>query len=462
MLRMVLAIFALQLASSAAAIFFLRGQMSEVVRADRLRQLADVRDDLLATYYEGGRPALEAMIANRRGSAADPGVFIALSGRLPRAGDAGLAPVLRNIAHLPPLPVSPSARPMVISRGPELPALDGLALTGSLPDGERLTVGIMTLGERRFNLAFAAAIGLTIAVAVALALLSALLLWLVISRRTHQIAQTASELALGNFGARVPDGEGGDGFDHLRIQINRMAERIDGLVSQLSSVSGALAHDLRSPVARLTAAIDTALGAVEAGGAGAAGDSAPVANPANARAVDALLAARADAEGLNRMLENALEIARLEGGAIQDRRVAQDLATIAEDLVELYEPLAEQAGIALAVQAAPVTVPCDRELLSRALANLIDNAMKYGGRTVTVTTRASAAGAEVSVADDGPGIAPADRARVVERFVRLDNARTLPGGGLGLAMVAAVARLHGGRLVLSGEGGLVATLHLPA
>ncbi|MFK4985817.1 sensor histidine kinase, partial [Klebsiella pneumoniae] len=78
----------------------------------------------------------------------------------------------------------------------------------------------------------------------------------------------------------------------------------------------------------------------------------------------------------------------------------------------------------------------------------IDDAMKYGGRTVTVTTRASAAGAEVSVADDGPGIAPADRARVVERFVRLDNARTLPGGGLGLAMVAAVARLHGGRLVL--------------
>ncbi|MFX8743306.1 hypothetical protein ABTM45_19120, partial [Acinetobacter baumannii] len=90
-------------------------------------------------------------------------------------------------------------------------------------------------------------------------------------------------------------------------------------------VSGALAHDLRSPVARLTAAIDTALGAVEAGGAGAAGESAPIANPANARAVDALLAARADAEGLNRMLENALEIARLEGGAIQDRRVAQDL-----------------------------------------------------------------------------------------------------------------------------------------
>ncbi|WP_226018541.1 sensor histidine kinase KdpD [Novosphingobium sp. FKTRR1] len=451
MLRLVLAIFALQLASSAAAIFFLRGQMNEVVRADRLRQLADVRDDLLATYYEGGRPALEAMIANRRGSAADPGVFIALSGYGATGQSPARPPVLRNLSQVPALPISSSARPVTVHRGADLPSLEGLTLTGSLPDGERLTVGVMGLGERRFNLAFATAIGLTISVAVALAMLSALLLWLVIGRRTHQIAQTAAELAQGNFGARVPEAEAGDGFDHLRIQINSMAERIDSLVSQLSSVSGALAHDLRSPVARLTAAIDTALVVVDGQGAGG-----------TTRALEALQAARADAEGLRRMLETALEITRLEGGAIQDRRVPLDLCAIAQDLVELYEPLAEQAGITLVAQGDPAIVPCDRELVSRALANLIDNAMKYGGRNVRVSTIMRGAGAEISVADDGPGIPPADRARVVERFVRLDNARTLPGGGLGLAMVAAVARLHGGELVLGGDEGLVATLRLPA
>lgn len=146
---------------------------------------------------------------------------------------------------------------------------------------------------------------------------------------------------------------------------------------------------------------------------------------------------------------------------MQDRRVPLDLAGIVEDLVELYEPLAEQSDISLEVRLAAVTVRADRELLSRALANLIDNAMKYGGRHITVSTRAEGAFGEIAVADDGPGIAPEDRARAMERFARLDNARTLPGGGLGLAMVAAVARLHGGELVLSGERGLVATLRLP-
>jgi signal transduction histidine kinase len=205
-----------------------------------------------------------------------------------------------------------------------------------------------------------------------------------------------------------------------------------------------LAHDLRSPVARLTAAIDTALGEVE-----------------DARAIEALQSARTDADGLNRMLETALELTRLEGGAIQDRRVPLDIATLAEDLVELYEPLAEQAEIALSAQVYPAIVPCDRELVSRALANLIDNAIKYGARHVVISTSAADGWAEITVTDDGPGIPPEDRARAVERFVRLDNARTLPGGGLGLAMVAAVAKLHGGELVLAGERGLIVTLRLP-
>ncbi|WP_246866105.1 MULTISPECIES: HAMP domain-containing sensor histidine kinase [unclassified Novosphingobium] len=440
MLRLVAAVFVLQLLSSAAAIFFLRTQMLDVVRADREDQVIDVRDDLLAAFYSGGRDSLDDFIRDQRGSVADPGVFVTLTG-------GARATVTSNIDFVPSIAPGPRPQPVLVRRGDSANDQEALVLASTLPDGARLTVGLMGASERRFNLAFAAAIGLTIAVAVALALVSAVVLGLAISRRTHEIAKAAEELAAGNFGMRLAEGESGDGFDHLRLQMNQMAERIATLVAELGAVSGALAHDLRSPVTRLSAAIDTALARVDEPGA-----------------IEALQAARADADGLRAMLETALEISRLEGGAVQDRRVALDLAAVAADMVELYEPLAEQSGVTLALDLAPAWVMADRELISRALANAIDNALKYGGNAITVRTRAADGEATLAVADNGPGIAPEDRPRVVERFVRLDNARTRPGGGLGLSMVNAVARLHRGRLELDEApgGGLAVTLHVPA
>lgn len=449
MVRLVTAIFVLQLVSSALVILFVRGQMLDVVRVDRERQVTEVRDELLAAYYDGGRAELAAFITARRGSAADPAVFVALVGKG--------TPVLSNLVRVPALADGPRPQPVVVRRGPDQPPSEGLALVGQLPDGERLVVGVVSLTERRIDVAFAATAELTIAVAVLMALLSALVIGFVISRRTHLIAQTAAELAAGNFRARVPIEGTGDGFNHLRQQMNLMAERIGELVGQLSAVSGALAHDLRSPVTRLSAAIDLALARVD-----------------EPHAVEALQAARVDADALRAMLETALEISRIEGGAVEDRRQPIDLAVIAEDLVELYDPLAEQSGVRLETRFEPVTAAADRELVSRALANLIDNALKYGGDALTVSTRLQTGAdgerwAEIAVEDNGPGIAAADRARAVERFVRLDAARTGPGGGLGLAMVSAVARLHGGSLVLSdpasefasGSKGLLAILRIP-
>ena len=444
--RLVVAIFALQVLSGAAAIVLLRTQMIGIVSADRTREVLDVRDDLLAEYYSGGRPALARAVAARAGSLSDPLIYIALAG-------GGGPDVLSHAERLSA--VAPGNAPVptqVWHEGLPTP-VEGLSLATDLADGTRLTVGTVTTPDRRFDAAFAEAITLTVVLTAALALVGALLIGYVISRRTHAIAATAEALGRGNFAARITHHDSGDGFDHLRRQINAMAERIDRLVAQLQSVSAALAHDLRSPVARLRASID------------AAGAAAHCAN-VPAELTEALALVQTDAEALDRMLADALELSRLESGALADRRARQDLSVVAGDLAELYEPLVEQHGAALALDLAPAWAEVDRELLARALSNLVDNALKYGGKSITLGTGREGGNPVVWVADDGPGIAEGDRGRAFERHTRLDNARTKPGAGLGLAVVAAVARLHDGRLELGAAGalqggGLLAKIILP-
>lgn len=441
--RLVVAIFALQILSGAAAIGLLRSQMLQVVETDRTRQVLDVRDDLLATYYNGGRSALERAVAQPGGSLADPLIFVAISGgngsdvlshvvRLPQVGT-GTAPVETRVWH------AEQAEPV-----------DALALRTVLDDGTRLVVGTVTTPDQRFDTAFAEAMTLTVVLTLALALTGALLIGYLISRGTHAIAATAEALGQGNFAARIASEDTGDGFDHLRRQINAMAERIDRLVAQLQSVSAALAHDLRSPVARLRASIETALDAVSEGGS-----------------KTALQLALSDAEALDTMLANALELSRLESGMIADRRAPMDLAVVAEDLAELYDPLAEQHGIVLEGSFSSAMARIDRELVARALSNLVDNALKYGRSRIIVGSERDGDEAVLWVADDGPGIAEQERDRAMLRHVRLDNARTRPGAGLGLAMASAVAHLHGGRLELLAAnaergGGLLARIVLPA
>jgi len=424
----------------------------ELVRTSNVenirRQIFDVRDDLVGAYYEGGRQGLSRYVAEQRGSVGDPLIFVAIG----PAGATGGEPLLSHIAEMPDIPQTLHPVALQLRPAPGGEPVAGVAIADRLSDGSGLVVGTVTASDRRFNLAFAEAITLTILLTAALSLVGAVLIGFFISRRTHAIAATAEALASGNFAARITGDARGDGFDHLRQQINVMAEQIDRLVNQLQSVAGALAHDLRSPVARLKASIETAGDTLDEG-----------------PALDALQLARADAEALESMLAAALELAKLETGAVGDRRQPLDLAELARDLVELYEPLAEQGGTALDCGGEALTVHADRELISRCLANVIDNALKYGGNRIEVRVRKDGGWALLEVSDNGPGIDAEDRVRAIGRFTRLDNARTLPGAGLGLAMVDAVARLHGGRFELaeakgSGGGfgqGLVARLRLP-
>lgn len=286
-------------------------------------------------------------------------------------------------------------------------------------------------------------------VALIMGVAGAAVLMRYVSRRIDAVATTADAVAAGDLARRValpPDGH--DAFDRLGSRVNAMLDRIERLMEELRIVTDSLAHDLRSPVARLRAKAEAALVATD-----------------EAQRETALGGLIGEADMLGRMLGVLLEISRFEASTRRTGFTAAEPGAIAAALAELYEPVLEDAGIAFAADIALVApIDLHRELLPQAIANLIDNAVRHApdGGSITLSVTEQPEGVRIAVADRGPGIAPEDREAALRRFGRLDPARSKPGAGLGLTLVAAVARLHGGRLELGDNApGLVATLILP-
>jgi signal transduction histidine kinase len=271
---------------------------------------------------------------------------------------------------------------------------------------------------------------------------------------------TAQTIMAGDLAGRLPVAGTGDELDRLADHLNAMLERIEALMRGLKEVSDNIAHDLKTPLTRLRNRCEQAL----------RGN----ANVAEYRA--ALESTIAESDDLIRTFDALLMIARAESGHSRDNMAEFDAAEIARDVGELYEPLAEENGLELKVEASTAAaVRGNRELVSQALANLVDNAIKYAkpngaakdainGAPAEILVKADSEGDRImlTVADHGPGIPEADRGRVVERFVRLEQSRSEPGSGLGLSLASAVARLHGGELKLEdNQPGLRSIIALP-
>ncbi len=271
-------------------------------------------------------------------------------------------------------------------------------------------------------------------------------------KRIDAITATNERIVAGDLSGRLAVTGSGDEFDRLANSLNAMLERIEALMGGMKQVSDNIAHDLKTPLTRLRNRAEEAL-------RGSKSES-------EYRA--ALESTIEESDGLIRTFNALLMIARAEAGEAREGMTNFDASDIARSVAELYEPLAEEKGMHLSVEATePLQIRGNRELISQALANLIDNAIKYGAEAgkkgdIRIATGRDGGRVLISVADRGAGIPEADRARAVERFVRLEASRSKPGAGLGLSLVAAVAHLHGGELLLGdNQPGLRATLALP-
>ncbi len=268
-------------------------------------------------------------------------------------------------------------------------------------------------------------------------------------RRVDAVRATSTEIVNGDLSQRVPLTGSGDEFDRLAQTINLMLDQIDSLMTGMRAITDSLAHDLRSPLTHTKSIIEQAL---RKGG-----------DPEAYR--QALAQTETELATILRTFEALISIAQAEAGSRQLTLDCIDLSSLVNDLSELYQPIAENAGLDLAIKVSPdVEIHGHRQLLAQTVANLLDNAVKFTpkGGQIQVSLERDDTTVVLTVSDTGPGIPQGDRDRVLERFVRLEDAQDIPGSGLGLSLVAAVAKLHGARLSLGdSDPGLQISLAFP-
>ncbi len=405
-------------------------------------------------YAQGGIRRLVESVENRTQRPGADLYLVTTAAGLPIAG---------NIASLPPGVIE---KPGLVETSYEPAGGAGkqrraMARIFALPGGFRLLVGHdLEEGESLRNI-LAGALATSLFWLVVIGTLGGLWVARRVLNRVDSINAKAKTIVAGDLSGRLPVAGTGDELDRLVQNINAMLERIGELMAGVKQVSDNIAHDLKTPLTRLRGRAEQALQLGK--------------TPEDYRG--ALEKVIEESDRLIHIFDALLNIARAEAGSGREGMTDFDVSSVVEDVGELYEPAAEERGFALTVEAGRnLIIHGSRELVGQAIANLVDNALKYGAsdhpeqaqgapekRSVALSARRNGGQIEISVADHGPGIDEQDRARVLDRFVRLENSRSRPGSGLGLSLAAAVARLHNGALRLEDNApGLRVVIALPA
>ncbi len=316
-----------------------------------------------------------------------------------------------------------------------------------LPGGERLIVGRDAVARQQFDRVLLRSVALALGIALLLSLLTGWLFTRLVFSRLSDIANTAENIVSGDLSRRMPIRGTGDEFDQVAGTLNTMLDRIEELISNLRTTSNSIAHDLRSPLSRLKQRVEA------------------LSDPDKSdqdREID-IARATTEVDHVLRVLGQLTEISRAEAGLGREQFEDVDLHQLVADVVDLYEPVAADQNVRLEVSGQAKPIQGHRPLLSQALSNLLDNALRYApeNSTITVTLAEDTACTRVSVRDEGPGVPEKDLPRLQQPFVTLDPARTERNAGLGLALVAAISRMHGGAFEARNcDPGLETTLKL--
>lgn len=302
--------------------------------------------------------------------------------------------------------------------------------------GLRLLVGRDESERVQLRLLLTEGVAWSLGAVLLFAVMGAAVIRRALQARMRPAVATAQGIAAGDFSQRVPISPQGDEFDRLGGTMNTMLERIAALMAGMRGVADAIAHDLRTPIARARTKLEDSL------------TTATTKEELRAAVEEGI----ADLDNITRIFQALLRIAEAEAGARRAAFAPLDLPEVLRDAAEFYEVMAEAQEQTLETDM-PAHLPMlgDRDLLLQAVANLLDNAIKFtpSGGVVRLTARQDDHGIEIAVSDSGPGLSPEDRARAMDRFFRADASRNLPGSGLGLALVRAVAQLHAGEVMLS-------------
>ncbi|MCB8874857.1 sensor histidine kinase [Acidisoma silvae] len=393
-------------------------------------------------YQEGGVPALILTIQDRLSQNVDENAIYLLA-------DNDLHPIAGNLAIWPKeVSGSDSWFELTVQRG-DRQALARLRRY-DLPGGFHLLIGRDVGSRAKLRSLLTAGLLWAVLVMVVLGSAGAIAIQSLFRRSLADVSATANAISRGDLSNRVRISGRGDEFDRLAETINDMLDRIARLMDGVRQVSNAIAHDLRTPITRARARLeDAALHARDAGDLHAAVER-----------------ATSDLDGIVSVFQGLLRIAEIEAGARRSAFASLDLYALLADMHELYGAAAEEQGQQIDLLAQPpLPMFGDRDLLQQAVANLLENALKFSppGKPILLGAGRLGDRIEIVVADSGPGIPPEDRMRVTERFYRGESARSTPGSGLGLSLVQAVVQLHNGTLRLEdNHPGVRAVLSLPA